>query len=158
MNTTERMEPVLWEGKLQAVWQRCRHAVLYVFFGVLTTLVNLAVYWLALEKMSLPNVPASIIAWLVAVLTAFVTNKLWVFESRGKGRQETFRELCKFIYCRLATGMIDVSIMYVGVDLLSGPPVPLKALADVIVTILNYAASRWLVFHYQSKTAKRKIR
>lgn len=152
------MDTVLLPERVAVLWQRSRHVILYVFFGGITTLVNLAVYWLALEKMGLPNVPASIIAWVVAVLTAFVTNKLWVFESRGKGRRENLRELGKFFYCRLATGLVDLLIMYVGVDILSGPPVPLKALADIIVTLLNYAASRWLIFHYESKAAEIKSR
>ena len=141
-----------------SLWQRSRHIILYVAFGVLTLLVNLCTYWLCFGQLGLSNVLSSIIAWSVAILTAFVTNKLWVFESRGLGWRGTLRELGKFFYCRLATGAFDLTVMYVGVDILEGPPVALKALADFVSAIINYAASRWLVFHYQSKAARLRQR
>ena len=138
------------------LWERSRHVVLYLFFGVVTTLVNLAAYYLCYHRLGLPNLVSSAVAWAVAVQTAFITNKLWVFESRGKGRRETLRELGRFYYCRLATGGLDLAIMYVGVDLLAGPPVLLKALADVLATVINYLASRFLIFHYQGRAARLK--
>ena len=83
---------------------------------------------------------------MLSVLFAFVTNKLWVFESKSFKFKLFLTELCNFILCRLATGVLDLGIMFVGVDLLKGPAIVLKIVSNVIVIILNYIMSKVLVF------------
>ena len=87
----------------------------YAIFGVLTTLVNIAAYWLLAHPLGLPTVPSTVIAWVLAVLFAYVTNRKWVFHSKAVTRQEIIREGISFYLCRLGTGVLDWLGMYVMV-------------------------------------------
>lgn len=123
-----------------------RSIIAYGVFGVLTTVINIATYWVCYERLGVPNVPSNIIAWILAVAFAFVTNKLWVFGSKDTSRATVLAELWKFVVARLGTGAIDLLIMWVGVDLMSGPATPLKVVANIIVIVLNFALSKLVVF------------
>ena len=61
-----------------------KHYILYIIFGVLTTLVNIVTYYLA-HKI-LPVMPSTVLAWILAVLFAYVTNRQFVFESQAETR------------------------------------------------------------------------
>lgn len=123
----------------------------YLIFGVLTTIVNIAVYWLAAHPLGIGTVPSSVIAWIAAVLFAYVTNRIWVFHSETTGTSGIIREMTYFFSARLATGVIDWVFMYVTVDLLGFNDVYMKVIANVIVVILNYVASKLLIFRKSEK-------
>ena len=118
----------------------------YLIFGVLTTIVNIVVYWLAAHPLGIGTVPSSVIAWIAAVLFAYVTNRIWVFHSETTGTSGIIREMAYFFSARLATGVIDWLFMYVTVDILGFNDVYMKVIANVIVVILNYVASKLLIF------------
>ena len=98
------------------LFRRYKSFIAYVFFGVCTTLVNLFCYRLFYFALGVSNVPSTVIAWLFAVLFAFVTNKLWVFESKSFAVTTLLPELVKFFICRVATGLLDVFVMWIAVD------------------------------------------
>jgi len=120
--------------------------IYYVVFGVLTTLINIGVYALAYKTMQLDNVPSNIIAWIVAILFAFVVDKIYVFEAKNMELKNVLYELVKFIGARLTTGAFDLVIMFVGVDVLRGPAIIIKVAANIMVIILNYVLSKLVVF------------
>lgn len=128
------------------VQKNLKEIIAYLVFGVLTTLVNIVVYWVAAHPLGIKTVPSSIIAWIAAVLFAYVTNRIWVFHSETSGRSGILREMFYFFSARLATGVIDWVFMYVTVDMLSFNDVYMKVIANVIVVILNYVASKLLIF------------
>ena len=107
----------------------------YAIFGVLTTLVNIAAYWLLAHPLGLPTVPSTVIAWVLAVLFAYVTT-----------RQEIIREGISFYLCRLGTGVLDWLGMYVMVDVLHWNDLIVKIAVNIVVIILNYVASKLIVF------------
>lgn len=123
-----------------------RHVVAYLVFGVLTTAVNVASYAL-LE--GLGTAAATVAAWALAVAFAFVTNKLWVFSSPSWDAATVRRELASFVACRLATGALDLAVMLVAVDLAGLPGAPVKLASNVLVVVLNYVASRLVIFRGQ---------
>lgn len=123
-----------------------RSLIAYAFFGVCTTCVNVAVYYLFHECAGLANIPATIVAWIVAVFFAFVTNKLYVFESKSFSRRVFLWELSTFYACRLLTGITDIIIMYIAVDVLFLNPPLWKAASDLIAIVVNYLASKFVVF------------
>ncbi len=124
---------------------------MYGIFGVLTTIINLVCYKVLYELWSWSNIQSNIIAWVVAVIFAFVTNKLWVFESKSLEFKTVCTELWRFISCRLATGVMDLLIMYVGVDLLHGPSMKFKVGSNVLVILLNYMLSKLVIFGNRKK-------
>lgn len=131
---------------IKEMYAKYRDVIPYLFFGVCTTLVNMAVYWLLAHPLGMGTMPSTVIAWILAVLFAYVTNRRWVFHSEATGRKEILREMTSFFGCRLATGVVDWLCMYIFVDLLGLNDVIIKFLANVLVIILNYAASKLLIF------------
>ena len=120
--------------------------IAYAVFGVLTTVINIATYALCYKFLGIANVPSTIVAWLIAVLFAFITNKLYVFDSKSMDSKTVISELIKFMAARLATGGLDLLIMFIGVDVMHGPEIILKAASNIIVIILNYVLSKLVVF------------
>ena len=138
--------------KIRELGIKYRSYILYVVFGALTTLVNMAVYALCYQVAGIANVPSVIIAWVVAVAFAFVTNKLWVFESKSFSAETLKREIPTFFGARIATGVLDVGIMYLAVDVLNGNATIWKLISNIIVIIINYFASKLLVFRKKEQT------
>ena len=120
--------------------------ILYGIFGVLTTVINIGGYGVLYSGLGVSNVISNVIAWVISVLFAFITNKLWVFESKSFNFKLFVKELGSFTVCRVATGVLDLVIMFVGVDLLKGPAIILKIASNIIVIILNYVMSKIFVF------------
>ncbi len=130
--------------------KQLKSVVLYGIFGILTTVVNIAIYHFCYEVWNITNVPSNIIAWVLAVAVAYITNKLWVFDSKRFAIEVLLPELWKFVSCRLVTGIIDLIIMWVGVDLLRGPAVLIKTGSNVLVIVFNYMLSKLVVFRKET--------
>ena len=119
-----------------------RQIIAYGIAGVITTLINIIAYW-ALTRLLAVNVTIStVIAWIVAFIFAFWSNRVWVFRSHGR----IITEFAEFLSARIATGILDVVIMYVFADVLAWPDVPVKAASNIIVIILNYVFSKLFIF------------
>ena len=131
---------------MRSLWEKYKGIFWYLVFGVVTTVVNIVTYHLCYAVWGIPNVPSNIIAWVLAVAVAFITNKLWVFDSKSFAPGVVLDELWKFVSCRLVTGVMDTAIMWVGVDLLHGPGTWVKIGANVLVVVLNYVFSKLIIF------------
>lgn len=123
-----------------------RPVIAYIFFGVCTTGVNVFSYYICYKQFGLPNIQATIVAWVVAVFFAFVTNKLFVFDSKSLSWHILIWELSTFYACRMLTGVFDLVVMYTAVDVLNLNPPLWKAFSDLIAIIFNFIASKFLVF------------
>ena len=132
--------------KILELCKKYKSVILYLVFGVLTTVVNIVAYYLLDLNGLFNTVINTSIAWVVAVIFAYVTNKKWVFESRVKGFKDIFKEMMSFFGCRIATGLMDVGIMFVFVDILCYDDMIIKIASNVLVVILNYVGSKLLVF------------
>ena len=71
---------------IAGLYERLRELFWYGVFGVLTTIINMAAFWLFSDVLSVHYMVANVIAWVIAVAFAYVTNKLWVFESKSWAR------------------------------------------------------------------------
>ena len=120
--------------------------LLYLIFGVLTTFVNIVVYYILFNHVLLSNILSNGIAWVAAVIFAFITNKIWVFKSKTLEIEQVIKELIAFFSARLSTGLLDMAIMYVGVDLLKVNSIYSKIISGVVVVILNYIFSKLFIF------------
>lgn len=118
----------------------------YAVFGVFTTVVNIVVYNLCYERAGMSNTLSNICAWVLAVLFAYLTNKVWVFGSHSWKWSVLKKEVSAFVSCRLATGVMDLVIMYICVDLMHWPAMLMKVLSNVLVIILNYVFSKLIIF------------
>jgi len=137
---------------IKSISKRKQEIISYLFFGGLATLLNFVVYIFFVHLIGLGITAGNAIAWVVAVLFAFVTNKLWVFQSRSWLAKQALREAGTFLGARITTGLLDM----IGVPLLFyiGLRYPLfgiegfaaKSIIAVLVIILNYVFSKAFVF------------
>lgn len=118
----------------------------YLFFGVLTTIVNYVVYLPCYNMLDLSAVVSNAIAWVVAVAFAYLTNKPFVFRSHDWSAKTVVPELSKFVGCRIGSGLAESLILLVAVDMLGWNGNLWKLLTNVLVVILNYIGSKLLVF------------
>ena len=118
----------------------------YLFFGVLTTVVNYIIYLPCYNILGLSATVSNMISWVVAVAFAYLTNKPFVFKSHDWSAKTGVPELTKFVGCRLGSGVMETAIIFVTVDLLSWDGNVMKLVTSVLVVIINYVASKLVVF------------
>jgi putative flippase GtrA len=120
-----------------------RELVLYVFFGALTFLVNIVTYFIFEDLMGINYLISNILAWFFSVLFAYVTNRIWVFESKSP---DILKEMSLFFGGRIFSGAVDTGLMYIFIDVLMISDLISKIVVQVIVIILNYVFSKLIVF------------
>lgn len=120
-----------------------KELVSYVIFGAFTTLINIAVYLLLTDIFHINYIIANIVAWFVSVMFAYVTNRIWVFESDN---ENVAKEVFLFYGGRIFTVIVDTLLMILFIDVLSIGNFVSKVAVSIIVIILNYLFSKWIVF------------
>lgn len=131
--------------KLKTLYEKYRETVIYLVFGVLTTVVNYAVYIPLYNFVHLPASVCNGVAWVAAVVFAYVTNKLFVFESKS-WNSGVLGELLRFVGSRVTSGVIETVSLLVTVDILGWNGNIMKLFLAVIVIVLNYILSKFFVF------------
>ena len=132
--------------KIRALIEKHYDVLAYLFFGVLTTAVNYLVYLPCYNLLHLSAAVSNVIAWVVAVAFAYVTNKPFVFRSHDWSAATVLPELGKFVGSRIASGGLETLIIFVTVDCLMLNGNVMKLVTSVLVVVLNYFASKLLVF------------
>ena len=123
-----------------------RQIVLYIVFGGLTTAVNYLVYFPLYYWVQFSAVLSNTIAWFAAVIFAFLTNKPFVFHSKDWSAAVVMPELGKFLGSRVFSGLLETGLLGLTVDYLGCHSVVMKLVISVIVIVVNYVASKLLVF------------
>lgn len=131
--------------RIKALFNKYRELILYLFFGGCTTLVNIISYFIC-SRIGIRTSVSTIIAWVLSVLFAYITNRNYVFASKAFGFAPIIKEIAGFFLCRLATGLLDLAIMVVFVDYLHFNDMLIKMLSNIIVIVLNYIASKLMIF------------
>ena len=132
--------------KIKNLVQKHWNILSYLFFGGLTTVVNYLVYLPCYNLLNLSAAVSNAIAWAVAVAFAYLTNKPFVFRSHDWSLKTVVPELTKFVTCRIGSGLLETGILFLCVDLLAWNGNAWKLITSVLVVILNYIASKLLVF------------
>jgi len=122
----------------------------YLIVGGLVTIVNMGTYFICTNTFCDPNVPielqiANITSWVIAVLFAYITNRLFVFKSKSKGKEQ-LREFTSFVGMRVLSLGMDMAGMALMVSLLHWNDALSKVLIQVIVVLSNYVFSKLFVF------------
>ena len=132
--------------KIRSLIEKYGDILSYLFFGVLTTVVNYLVYLPCYNLLGISASVSNVIAWVVAVAFAYLTNKPWVFKSHDWSRQTVIPELTKFVGCRIGSGALETAIIFLFVDALCWNGNVMKLITSVLVVVLNYIGSKLLVF------------
>lgn len=131
---------------LNPFYKKNKEVLLYLFFGVLTTVINIIVFSVFTTLVPLDELVANIIAWVVAVLFAYVTNRVWVFSSHCDTTGALVKEILSFYGGRVFTLLVEEAILFVFIKLLSLNTTAVKIVAQVAIIILNYIISKLFVF------------
>ena len=137
---------------IKRLLMKYKQIILYLFFGVTTTVVNWCIYVPLYEILRVDMTLSNAIAWLGAVLYAFITNKLFVFESRSMAGKVLLQEGIKFFGSRAFSGVVEIllptGLYAIGLNqaLFGIEGGVAKALVSVLIIVLNYIFSKFLVF------------
>lgn len=132
-----------------------KETVSYLIFGVLTTIINIVVFGIS-EDFLMPfmsdtaaALTANVIAWVLSVAFAFITNKLFVFESKSMSVKVIIKELYSFVIARLLSLAFDEAFMMVAIKFMDS--MLAKIISNVFVVIINYVLSKFFIFKNKNK-------
>lgn len=120
--------------------------ILYLIFGVLTTVINIVVFEVCYNSLGWQWQAANALAWILAVAFAFLTNKLSVFRSKSFQANVFWRELLSFLAARLLSLGVDYACMWLFIDMLAWNGLLSKTVDNVIVVVINYVLSKLVIF------------
>lgn len=142
---------------IKNIYGKNKEVVNYLIFGVLTTIVNFVIYVILTKLIELNDVVSNAIAWFISVIFAYVTNKIYVFESNSKNLNLIIRELISFIGCRLLSGIFDIGMFWILVSIKFNDIIA-KVLISILVVILNYIFSKLIIFKKNTDNSQRRER
>lgn len=136
-------------------WYRAhQEGMRYLVFGALATLVNIVVYSACYYAIHIENGISNVIAWVVAAIFAYITNKFCVFNSKVDTNKALIYEIASFFGCRFFTLAIDEAIMIITVNRLAWNALLMKIVANIVVIILNFVFSKLIIFKKGNKDNK----
>ncbi len=143
--------------KIKDLCIKYKEFVLYALFGILTTIANAGTFFIASHTIGAEHhVLNNTIAWIAGVAVAYVTNKLWVFESKSWKLKVVIKEVTEFVLARLLSFVFETVGLAVLVNILSyddniwGQFI-IKLGLSVIVVITNYIFSKFVIFRKKNK-------
>lgn len=130
---------------IKKLYNRYRDVIPYLFFGVCTTVVKRITYWCMANIIHARVMLSTVVAWVLAVLFAYYTNRKWVFKSEAKSVKEIGIEMSSFLGCRFATRAFYWGCTLLLVNLFGMNDI-IKFATNVMVIVLNYVASKMFIF------------
>jgi putative flippase GtrA len=163
-----RLYKILNENRLTGIIFN-REMIMYLFVGALTTAVAVGSFWLFNRLFSAIGwqgvaglfrdgqdyayIDSNVLSWICAVFFGFVTNKLYVFNSRSREKATVMKEMAGFFGARLTTLLIDTGLMFLFVSIMSVNEMIAKLIVQVVVVVLNYVFSKLFVFKAKDDVA-----
>lgn len=130
----------------QPLYQEYKEPLLYLFFGGLTTILSIGLFWAFTHPLQMNALTANAAGWILCVLFAYITNRTWVFTEKAQNAQGILRECGAFILGRVGTLVMEEAVLWLGIDLLGMNSMVVKVFAQVLVVVGNYFISKLLVF------------
>lgn len=123
-----------------------KEIIIYGICGIITTLINIAVFHGCYEICAISLFVSNTVAWVLAFVFAFISNKVWVFQSREWAGKRAVREMLSFLFARLSTLLLDTLLMWLMVDVIYMNSTLSKVCSNVITIVINYIASKFIIF------------
>ena len=130
---------------MKELYLRYKEVILYLIFGVLTTVVNILVFQ-GCRLLGVNLFLSNLLAWILSVFTAFVTNKLFVFESKDVSFSLLMKETILFFAARVFSLGVDMTVIFCMVNLMMVNELVSKIVSNVVVVIVNYVLSKFIIF------------
>ena len=132
--------------KIIELFKKYKEDILYVIFGGFTFLTNLVTYLVCTRLFNIDILISNSIAWIVSVVFAYITNKIFVFESKETRLQYIIKEFSSFVGCRIFSGVVELMIIFVMATLAGINDLVVKIVTNVVVIVLNYVCSKLIIF------------
>ena len=132
--------------KIKELIIKYKSIILYLIFGVLSTIVSIGLYALCTRIFSLGYYISNLISWIGAVTFAYFTNKELVFNSQANTIFKKIKEFIMFYLARVFTLLVELLLLKIGIDLLGINDLIVKVIANFIVIVLNYILSKFVIF------------
>ncbi|MBE7038802.1 MAG: GtrA family protein [Ruminococcaceae bacterium] len=133
-------------NKITQLLKKYKSTIMYLIFGFLTMVISVATFAIFIQ-IGFDEHMSNILSWIIAVIFAFVTNKIFVFEDKEKEFKIVVNQIIKFFFSRLFTLFLEEAIIYVFVTRLNYGAIFIKLIAQIIVIILNYILSKKIAFN-----------
>ena len=141
--------------RIKELYLKYKEIINYIIFGGLTTVTNFVVYFICTKLFSIDEVISNGIAWFLSVLFAYVTNKIFVFESKKSGFKEIIVEMSSFFLARVLSGICcDVGTFALMVKVFAINDVVAKIVTQIMVIVMNYVLSKLVIFKKSSNKEK----
>ncbi len=131
---------------MENLFLKYKEPIMYLIFGVLTTFVNIVSYTISTKLFYINYQISNIISWILSVTFAFITNKIFVFESKNYTFKTVVKEGLSFYGFRLASLIFEMSIMVVMVSIFRVNDLISKVVSNVLIIIINYIFSKLFIF------------
>ncbi len=133
--------------KIKEQYFKYKEIINYLVFGGLATVVNFVTYFIVARLMGIDEVLSSGISWFFSVLFAYITNKLFVFESKTDGIKAVLIEMGSFFLARIVSGILcDVGTFALMVKVFNINDLFAKVVTQIMVVIVNYIFSKLIIF------------
>lgn len=134
--------------------KKYKESILYLIFGGLTFVINIITYTLCTRIFNIDILMSNCISWIVSVLFAYITNKVFVFESKISGIKNIFKEFYSFVGCRIFSGIVELMIIFIMATLAGINDLIVKIITNIVVIALNYFASKLIIFKHSNEPKK----
>ncbi len=133
--------------KIKELMKKYEELIKYFIIGVITTIINYVTFAVLSSKtINIDMHVSNIIAWIISVIFAYFTNKLFVFESKSFKLKVLGKEILSFGAARVFSLLLEEVILYIFVSLLNLNKLIIKLIANVVVMIVNYILSKFIIF------------
>ena len=144
-------------SKIKDLYFKYKEIINYLFFGGCTFIVNFVSYFIFADLLKIDEVVSNMIAWVISVLFAYITNKLFVFESKTETLKTTLKEMASFFLARIVSGILcDVGTFALMIRVLNINDIIAKIVTQIMVIIMNYLFSKLIVFR-KNKGKNKKV-
>lgn len=126
--------------------KKYKETISYLIFGILSTIVNIATYVFFSRIIKINFMVSNIIAWFVAVIFAYITNKFFVFESKNINIKFILKEITSFMSLRILSGLTELILMYIMINIMLINDFIVKIITNIVVVILNFIFSKLIIF------------
>lgn len=142
-------------NQIKTLYLKYKEIINYIFFGGCTFVVNFVSYFILTNFINIDEVISNMIAWVISVLFAYITNKLFVFESKTEGFKATLKELVSFFLARIVSGILcDVGTFALMIRVLQINDIIAKIVTQIMVIIMNYVFSKLIIFRKSKERTK----
>ena len=132
---------------IKELYLKYKEVINYLVFGVLAMFVNFGSYYVFARMLSIDEVISSGLSWFCSVLFAYITNKIFVFDSKTNTAKEFLKEIISFFLARILSGILcDVGTFALMVKVLNINDMIAKVVTQVMVVIVNYILSKFFIF------------